>query len=105
MKKALYLSCLMALVFFFVGRVSAQENDVATNPSSEAVAVTTTSVTNAKIIEQQGHALKISFDLSNQTNIQPGVKYAAVLLEPNGSYFPFPLHQKNYTETLILKAG
>ncbi|MFH1183194.1 MAG: hypothetical protein V1690_02950 [Candidatus Moraniibacteriota bacterium] len=92
----IWLLLLGGLGFFFQS---------ATAQETKNTVVATVDLQNARIIEQNGHKLKLGFDISNQQNVQPGVKYAAALLAPNSNYSPFPLHQKTYAETLILKVG
>lgn len=78
----------LALVLFtiaFFNPAKAQETpQEQPQESSQAVVVATVNIFDAKIVSQENNKVKISFDLSNRTNIQPDVRYSVQLVKQEG---------------------
>ncbi len=93
---------IFVLFFLFTFSASAQ---VPTPPQSiQAVVVATVNIYDAKIVAQNGHAVTLSFDISNSEGAQPQVKYGVELIK-EGVYGQVRVDEKVYDEILSLSAN
>jgi len=108
-KKIKFLAVLLALSFFGALPVLAQTAPLTTslmsptNGSNNEIVLATVNIYNAKIVSQDNNNLKIAFDLNNQEQIQPGVRYAVLLSGTGGN--SDQSDQKIYANTLTLASN
>ncbi len=99
MKKILLVSSVLVFCLFAVNSASAQV--VAQNTSSGGVVVATVNIYNAKIVSQDGRNFALSFELSNESGVQPQVEYSVRLTE-NSSSGETLVDEKVYDKTISL---
>jgi hypothetical protein len=98
----IFLAAFFITVFVIPGFANAQATspqNVKTKADGKTVLIATLNIQDAKITGQEGNKLKISFNLFNRENIQPGVKYAVVLKDAENKTV---IDQKVYDETLTV---
>jgi hypothetical protein len=103
-KKILLTIATLGLLFSF-GRIFAQQNNSEQPPNLgdlKTALVATVNIHDAKIVSQEGNSIKIGFDLSNQINSQPGVKYGINLVKAEGGKNKTLVDEKVYDENIYL---
>lgn len=101
MKKIAFAICFLLIVsFVFAVEANAQSQSATSSP--QAVVVATVNIYNAQIVSQNGNNFKISFDLNNRTNIQPGIKYGVQLLQSTTTAQQYMADEKVYPEVITL---
>lgn len=89
---------------FFISGANAQNPDPEdVFQETEAVLVATVNIYDAKVVSQDNNNFKISFDLSNRENAQPGIKYAVQLIKQENNSQSL-VDEKVYSETVSLNA-
>lgn len=73
--------------------------------NSQADTIATVEIYKAKIESQDGNKLKISFDIFNEQNIQPGIRYSIELDKKINEEDADLVDQKSYPEVLTLGPG
>lgn len=89
---------IIALTLMLVGTLAAFSG-------SKAEVIATVEIYKAKIESQDGNKLKISFDIFNEKNIQPGIRYSVELDKKINEESADLVDQKVYPEVLTLGPG
>jgi hypothetical protein len=98
-KLTLSLALVLVLGGFLVPSVFAQTN-TSSPGASGPVLVASVNIYNAKIVSQNGDDIKVAFDINNQSQAQPQIKYGITLVQNQKIE-----DEKVYDEELSLSAG
>jgi hypothetical protein len=93
-------------VFFFSihltqAQVASPQNEQDKNNSKKEINLGNPSIINAKITDQSGGEIKVSFGLRNKQLVQPGIYYSFEILKKNGDLLE-SIYEKSYSELVTL---
>jgi len=110
---SVFASCVVFGLVFFISGARAESSSSASSSSDggssssadqQAVTIATVNIYNAKIVSQDGNKFKLSFDINNEKDVQPQIKYSVQLVQGDAKGKNV-IDTKNYDEIISLGAG